>query len=188
MLPQDNAYSILSDNAFFIWKQAYKDVTISLFLNFNQRALRDNEPSKKYIDLKETYPFFAFLVTVYYLCLESCHFLQIDICSLTSELDYFLGVCANQRPRKIFDLLASRACRTAIMIGDSLTQKQMEHVVLNLAGLESPWNCPHGRPTMRHLGEIHDLVERADRTREDLLSFYKEKLSELETNVEISQT
>ena len=23
-----------------------------------------------------------------------------------------------------------------------------------LARLEQPWNCPHGRPTMRHLGSL----------------------------------
>lgn len=37
------------------------------------------------------------------------------------------------------------------MVGKSLGQRQMERVVRNLGQLDKPWNCPHGRPTMRHL-------------------------------------
>lgn len=31
---------------------------------------------------------------------------------------------------------------------------QMEKILANLAELRSPWNCPHGRPTMRHLADL----------------------------------
>ncbi|KAF2837187.1 DNA mismatch repair protein MutL [Patellaria atrata CBS 101060] len=55
------------------------------------------------------------------------------------------------RPSKVRRLLAMRACRGSIMIGKTLTEKQMRTVVRNLGDLEKPWNCPHGRPTMRHL-------------------------------------
>ena len=44
-----------------------------------------------------------------------------------------------------------RACRSSIMVGKSLSLSKMEKVVRNLGGLNKPWNCPHGRPTMRHL-------------------------------------
>lgn len=54
-------------------------------------------------------------------------------------------------------LLASRACRTSIMIGQSLTKARMETVVKNLSTLDKPWNCPHGRPTMRHLIELQQM-------------------------------
>jgi DNA mismatch repair protein PMS2 len=37
------------------------------------------------------------------------------------------------------------------MIGKTLTQQQMGKVVKHLGELDKPWNCPHGRPTMRHL-------------------------------------
>lgn len=37
------------------------------------------------------------------------------------------------------------------MIGRTLTHKQMGKVVKHLGELDKPWNCPHGRPTMRHL-------------------------------------
>ena len=51
-------------------------------------------------------------------------------------------------------MLASRACRSSIMIGRDLDQKTMNKVVTNLATLESPWNCPHGRPTLRFLKKL----------------------------------
>jgi DNA mismatch repair protein PMS2 len=55
------------------------------------------------------------------------------------------------RPGKVRKLLASKACRGSVMIGKALTEKQMRGIVSDLGGLEKPWNCPHGRPTMRHL-------------------------------------
>ena len=58
------------------------------------------------------------------------------------------------RPSKIYHMLASRACRQSIMIGRALDNKLMQKVVSNLATLQSPWNCPHGRPTMRYLRRL----------------------------------
>lgn len=55
------------------------------------------------------------------------------------------------RPGKVRKMFAMRACRSSIMIGKTLTQKQMQRVVRNLGTIDKPWNCPHGRPTMRHL-------------------------------------
>eukprot|EP00927_Polykrikos_kofoidii_P076806 TRINITY_DN73834_c0_g1_i1.p1 TRINITY_DN73834_c0_g1~~TRINITY_DN73834_c0_g1_i1.p1 ORF type:complete len:988 (-),score=153.27 TRINITY_DN73834_c0_g1_i1:326-3289(-) len=55
------------------------------------------------------------------------------------------------RPKKIWQLLACRACRGAIMIGKALRISEMEKILANLSSLQQPWNCPHGRPTMRHL-------------------------------------
>ncbi|KAJ2370656.1 ATP-binding mismatch repair protein [Coemansia sp. RSA 2610] len=56
-----------------------------------------------------------------------------------------------ERARKMF---ASRACRKSIMIGDPLSAGQMRAVVHHLSELDHPWNCPHGRPTMRHLHRL----------------------------------
>jgi DNA mismatch repair protein PMS2 len=55
------------------------------------------------------------------------------------------------RPSKVRKMFAMRACRSSIMIGKTLTHKQMGKVVRHLGELDKPWNCPHGRPTMRHL-------------------------------------
>jgi DNA mismatch repair protein PMS2 len=48
-------------------------------------------------------------------------------------------------------MFAMRACRSSIMIGRALSTRQMARVVRHMGEMEKPWNCPHGRPTMRHL-------------------------------------
>ena len=58
------------------------------------------------------------------------------------------------RPRKVQKMLAMRACRSSIMVGKTLTLKQMQKVVRHMGEMEKPWNCPHGRPTMRHLAGL----------------------------------
>lgn len=55
------------------------------------------------------------------------------------------------RPGKVRKMFAMRACRSSIMVGKTLTSRQMERVVQNMGTIDKPWNCPHGRPTMRHL-------------------------------------
>lgn len=55
------------------------------------------------------------------------------------------------RPSRVRAMLAMQACRSSIMIGKALSHQQMEQIVRNLGTLEVPWNCPHGRPTLRHL-------------------------------------
>lgn len=55
------------------------------------------------------------------------------------------------RPSKVRKMFAMRACRSSIMIGKTLTTRQMQRVVQNMGTIDKPWNCPHGRPTMRHL-------------------------------------
>ncbi|KAF1994302.1 DNA mismatch repair protein MutL [Amniculicola lignicola CBS 123094] len=55
------------------------------------------------------------------------------------------------RPSKVRKLLASRACRSSVMVGKTMTGKQMEKVIRHMGEMDKPWSCPHGRPTMRHL-------------------------------------
>lgn len=55
------------------------------------------------------------------------------------------------RPSKVRKMFAMRACRSSIMIGKALTRNQMGTLVSHMGELNKPWNCPHGRPTMRHL-------------------------------------
>lgn len=63
------------------------------------------------------------------------------------------------RPSKVRKMFAMRACRSSIMIGKTLTHKQMERVVRNMGTIDKPWNCPHGRPTMRHLFSLRHWEE-----------------------------
>eukprot|EP00538_Stauroneis_constricta_P012706 CAMPEP_0119572938 /NCGR_PEP_ID=MMETSP1352-20130426/44872_1 /TAXON_ID=265584 /ORGANISM="Stauroneis constricta, Strain CCMP1120" /LENGTH=1181 /DNA_ID=CAMNT_0007622625 /DNA_START=673 /DNA_END=4218 /DNA_ORIENTATION=+ len=68
---------------------------------------------------------------------------------------------------KAIAMFASRACRTSIMIGTALSQKEMEQVVQRLADVEQPWNCPHGRPTMRHVGDIFKIIRNDERQEQE---------------------
>ena len=44
------------------------------------------------------------------------------------------------------------------MIGTALETAKMRQLVSQLASLEQPWNCPHGRPTLRHLVDLTALA------------------------------
>ena len=57
-------------------------------------------------------------------------------------------------PGYVRAMLASRACRSSVMIGTALERRGMERILKHLSGLDAPWNCPHGRPTMRHLAVL----------------------------------
>ncbi|KII84937.1 hypothetical protein PLICRDRAFT_117097 [Plicaturopsis crispa FD-325 SS-3] len=58
------------------------------------------------------------------------------------------------RCSKARSMFASRACRKSVMVGMPLTRNQMATVVQHMGTMDQPWNCPHGRPTMRHLTDI----------------------------------
>jgi DNA mismatch repair protein PMS2 len=85
-----------------------------------------------------------------------------DVRELASLLLHDAAGPAPKLP-KMRDMFASRACRSAVMIGTALPPAQMARIVANLAHLEQPWNCPHGRPTMRHLLYLADLYQNRGR-------------------------
>lgn len=62
------------------------------------------------------------------------------------------------RPSRVRKMLAMRACRSSVMVGTTLTQRTMRRVVNHMGAIERPWNCPHGRPTMRHLAGLGQWV------------------------------
>ena len=47
---------------------------------------------------------------------------------------------------------ATLACRAAVMAGDRLDPEQQRALLRALEACDSPHTCPHGRPTMLHLG------------------------------------
>jgi DNA mismatch repair protein PMS2 len=75
---------------------------------------------------------------------------QIYACLIFfSDINYLVDSCSDDAYSAIFipkirSSLASRACRTATMIGDALSQSQMSKIIANMATMEQPWNCPHG--------------------------------------------
>ncbi|MCJ1469743.1 hypothetical protein MMC07_008385 [Pseudocyphellaria aurata] len=60
------------------------------------------------------------------------------------------------RPAKVRRMFAMRACRSSVMVGKALSRGQMERLVRHMSEIDKPWNCPHGRPTMRHLLGLGD--------------------------------
>ena len=56
---------------------------------------------------------------------------------------------------KVEAMLASRACRSAVMIGMPLSHAKMTAILHHMQGMTHPWACPHGRPTMRHLVDMN---------------------------------
>ncbi|ORX72939.1 hypothetical protein DL89DRAFT_290733 [Linderina pennispora] len=71
--------------------------------------------------------------------IDQTMFSEADLRELIARLS------ADPQPR------CERASPHSVMIGDPLSSAQMRRIVANLSGLDHPWNCPHGRPVMRHL-------------------------------------
>ena len=62
------------------------------------------------------------------------------------------------RPSRVRAMFASRACRTSYMVGTALDKTTMKKIVSHLGEIDHPWNCPHGRPVMRHLLNLKRLT------------------------------
>jgi DNA mismatch repair protein PMS2 len=45
---------------------------------------------------------------------------------------------------KVSAMFASRACRSAVMIGDALNTRTMQTIVRHMGTMQHPWACPHG--------------------------------------------
>lgn len=80
-----------------------------------------------------------------------------ELIHLLSESPMLGSESAIPRPGRVRKMFAMRACRSSIMIGKTLSQRQMKTVVTHMGTIDKPWNCPHGRPTMRHLTSLNAL-------------------------------
>jgi DNA mismatch repair protein PMS2 len=101
-----------------------------------------------------------------------CHLMALPLSRETTfdlkdleELISLLGESSSEsshvpRPSKVRKMFASRACRSSVMIGKALTRGQMYSLVGHMGELDKPWNCPHGRPTMRHLYRMRTWDEK----------------------------
>ncbi|XP_041363621.1 mismatch repair endonuclease PMS2-like isoform X2 [Gigantopelta aegis] len=86
---------------------------------------------------------------------KNWHFGKEDIEELVFMLTDSPGVMC--RPSRVRQMFASRACRKSIMVGTALKNSQMKKLLCHMGEIEQPWNCPHGRPTMRHLINLNML-------------------------------
>ena len=87
----------------------------------------------------------------------------------TSDLEELVALLADSssttspahipRPSKVCRMFAMRACRSSIMIGKTLTTRQMQGLLKHMGEIDKPWNCPHGRPTMRHVCGLGDWTK-----------------------------
>ncbi|KAL3111319.1 hypothetical protein niasHT_013361 [Heterodera trifolii] len=79
-----------------------------------------------------------------------------DIDQLLSMLSELPGIV--HRPSKVRKIFASKACRHSVMFGKALTQREMETIIFNMGSMDQPWNCPHGRPTIRHFCTVERIM------------------------------
>lgn len=71
----------------------------------------------------------------------------------SAELEAFSTNCNSVRfqVQKFRNVFASKACRTAIMIGDALDGGAQRTILKHLSECVHPFSCPHGRPSLRFL-------------------------------------
>jgi DNA mismatch repair protein MLH3 len=60
-------------------------------------------------------------------------------------------------PQGMLDMLNSRACRSAIMFNDALSNEECSDLVSRLSDTAFPFQCAHGRPSMVPLVELGDI-------------------------------
>lgn len=90
---------------------------------------------------------------------KSVVFNENDVHEMIFMLHEFNPELITIRPSKITSIFASRACRKSIMIGKTLSLADMKRVVSNMSTMEQPWNCPHGRPTIRHMIDLKRIKQ-----------------------------
>ena len=59
-------------------------------------------------------------------------------------------------PAKIHAVLALKACRISVMVGNKLEHQKMRDLVDHLHRLKKPWICAHGRPTIRYIMNLDE--------------------------------
>jgi DNA mismatch repair protein MLH3 len=62
-------------------------------------------------------------------------------------------------PKRLLDMLNSRACRSAIMFNDQLSIEECQDLIGRLADCAFPFQCAHGRPSMVPLIQVSSNVQ-----------------------------
>lgn len=80
-------------------------------------------------------------------CRKSVHFHSLHVSSFLFQVDRLsCTLILNFFPLTL-----------QVMIGTALSVSEMKKLVGHMGEIEQPWNCPHGRPTMRHLANL-DII------------------------------
>ena len=79
--------------------------------------------------------------------------------------DEHVNVTHTSIPPGLLEMLNSRACRSAIMFNDPLTQREAETLVRRLSKTRLPFQCAHGRPSMVPLVELGVMGEDGEEKR-----------------------
>ena len=77
-----------------------------------------------------------------------------DLLHFLTALGHFTG--GEVKPEFVKKILASQACRYAIMFGDLLTHEQCTNLIKSLAKCNFCFICAHGRPSIIPLIDMHD--------------------------------
>ncbi|KAI1725238.1 mismatch repair endonuclease PMS2 [Ditylenchus destructor] len=88
--------------------------------------------------------------------IKDCQFDSNDVDEILNFLKDFPGTF--YQPKKLQTYFASKACRSSVMFGKALHKQQMKWIVKHMGEMEKPWNCPHGRPTIRHIGDLRTIL------------------------------
>ena len=51
-------------------------------------------------------------------------------------------------PEAVYDRIASMSCKAAVKGNSRLSEQEADRLIDELLGLENPYACPHGRPTI----------------------------------------
>ncbi|KAK9377036.1 uncharacterized protein V1513DRAFT_374140 [Lipomyces chichibuensis] len=72
----------------------------------------------------------------------------------TESAEVLLDLAYRHIPRVIVDLMNSKACRGAIMFGDSLSEDRSRKLIHDLSNCRFPFQCAHGRPSIVPLVDL----------------------------------
>ena len=74
---------------------------------------------------------------------------NLDMKDLFIEmLDDFSNYSGKDTPELILEKIASMSCKAAVKGNDKLSYSEIDSLINDLLGLDNPYNCPHGRPTI----------------------------------------
>ncbi|CAI5757223.1 unnamed protein product [Candida verbasci] len=85
--------------------------------------------------------------------LQHCYDLNLNYKRKVLDLDDWFA-CIHHIPKIIIEVINSKACRSAIMFGDELSNQECEELLNELRNCQLPFICAHGRPSIVPLAKI----------------------------------